>query len=74
MERCLPACLRRWCPCEAKPLCARTLCLLQTTTEKQLRRQLGEHFGVDLSDRKAAIRELVGGLLAGLLALYGRNW
>ena len=32
---------------------------MQTVTEKMLRRQLGEHFGVDLGHRKAEIRELV---------------
>lgn len=45
---------------------------LETTSEKMLRAQLSEHFGVEMSSRKSLIRELVTGYLeaGGIPAAY----
>lgn len=45
----------------------------QTTSEKQLRKSLGEHFGVDMTERKGQIRELVTAYLSQVRRRSGRE-
>lgn len=49
-------------PCPAHP---------QTTSEKALRKQLQQCFKTDMSEKKAFIKQHVGGRLAGLLCCVG---
>lgn len=45
----------------------------QTTSEKHLRKALGEHFGVDMTERKGQIRELVTAYLSQVRWGSGRE-